>query len=50
MFRASSFNFCISNNFPAEKEMNKGRERVFTEDDVVWTKEVMNFLWHLNQI
>lgn len=43
MFRAGGFNFCISNYFPAEMEISKGRGRIFTEDDVVWTKEVMNF-------
>lgn len=43
MFRAGGLNFCISNSFPAAMDINKDGDQVFTEDDVVWTKEVIRF-------
>lgn len=53
MFRTGGLNFRVSSSFPTEMEINKDGDHVFTEDDVVWTKEVMTFLWLflcLNQI
>lgn len=50
MFRVGGLNLCISNFFPAAVEINKDGDQVFTEDDIVWTKEVITLLLFLDQI